>query len=80
MANEDERRDRRRALQDRLAALHRSERDFLERMAARAGRSEQGSGDDGSALLTDPLSKRLKFLLADVRKSREAVERQLAHA
>lgn len=80
MANNDERLIRSRELRDRLAKLLRSERDFLERIAARVGQMGQGSGDGGFATLSDPVDKRLKFLLADVRKSRQAVERLLARS
>jgi hypothetical protein len=79
MADDNERLVRRRELRDRLAELVRTEKDFLERIAARERRPRPGSGAGVPASPTDPLGKRLMFLLADVRKSREAVERQLAH-
>ena len=68
----------RRLMEDRLARLKRTENDFLERIADRELRVRQGSSGGAHSTATDPIRKRLLFLLADVRKSRQVVERQLA--
>ena len=65
-------------LEARLAHLVRTENDYLERISARELRVGQRPHRSGRQTLSDPVRERLEFLLADVRKNREAVERRLA--